>query len=63
MHNKLPSFEGYIVDVRLRQFRKIIDKNIVFIEFNSAIGEEMLSRYIKYLDPKSEEFKILLGVL
>ena len=57
---KLPIFEGFTVDVRLKQFRKITKKDILFINFDSIEGEKILSRYIKTLDRKSKEFKELI---
>jgi len=57
---KLPVFEGYTVDVRLKQFRKVNNEKIQFIDFDSPNGEKILSRYIKSLDSRSKEFKELI---
>jgi hypothetical protein len=53
----LPVFEGYTIDVKLKQFRKVDNKGIHFIDFDSVAGEKLLSRYIRSLDSKSHEFK------
>ncbi len=40
----LPTFKGYTVDLRLREFRRAIpDVTLEFIPFNSAKGEKMLT--------------------
>ena len=57
---KLPTFEGYTVDVRLKQFRKVQKTEIKFTDFDSETGERILSRYIKSLNPQSREFKELI---
>jgi len=39
----LPTFKGYTVDMRLRQWRRAIpDVTLKFIPFNSAEGEKLL---------------------
>lgn len=41
----LKVFEGYTIDLRLQQFRKIeMDKLPEFIEFESEKGQELLSK-------------------
>tara|TARA_Y100000310_G_C20259065_1_gene612781 strand:+ start:119 stop:313 length:195 start_codon:yes stop_codon:yes gene_type:complete len=57
---KLPIFEDYIVDTKLKQFRKIINNHIEFIDFNSKKGEKLLNRYINSLDKDSLEFKLFI---
>ncbi|MBW2995320.1 hypothetical protein KY312_03130 [Candidatus Woesearchaeota archaeon] len=57
---KLPIFEGYTVDVRLKQFRKVKGIKIKFINFDSEKGENILNKYIKSLNKKSKEFKELI---
>ena len=44
---KLPTFMGYTVDFRLREFRKFDLKNrvIEFIPFESKKGKELLKEY------------------
>ena len=54
---KLPLFEEYVVDVRLRQFRKVDKQDIEFIDFNSQKGKKIMSRYIQSLNSESKEFK------
>lgn len=47
MVKELPTFKGYTVDERLKQFRKI-DKNnpsIDFVEFDSEEGRDLLEEY------------------
>ena len=58
---ELPMFEGYTVDVRLKQFRKVGNHNIIFVDFDSLEGEKILIRYIKSLDKKRQEFKRFLN--
>lgn len=47
MVKALPTFKGYTVDERLKQFRKVDrDKpSIDFIEFDSEKGQELLEEY------------------
>lgn len=47
----LPTFKGYTVDMRLRQFRKVdrSKPSIKFIEFDSSEGQELLSEYLSSL--------------
>lgn len=47
---RLPTFKGYTVDIRLKQFRKVTKHKIQFIKFNSIEGEKILLKYIKRLD-------------
>ncbi len=60
MSKKLPIFEGYSVDVHLKQFRKVKNNQIEFIGFDSIKGEKILNKYIKYLNSKSRDFKELI---
>ncbi len=40
----LPTFKGYTVDLRLREFRRAIPEvTLEFIPFNSAKGEKLLT--------------------
>jgi hypothetical protein len=42
---KLKVFEGYAVDLRLKQFRKAeIGQELEFIEFDSKEGQELLQK-------------------
>lgn len=44
---QLPVFEGWTVDVRLRQFRRgEYPRAFEFVSFDSAPGKELLSRWI-----------------
>ncbi len=46
---ELPTFNGYTVDKRLRQFRKVNrETGIEFIEFDSALGQELLDEMGEY---------------
>ena len=60
MPPRLPIFEGYCVDVRLKEFRKVNNQQIDFISFQSKKGEKILNRYIKTLNPESKEFKVFI---
>ncbi len=63
MTKKLSIFNGYYVDVRLKQFRKVKNQRIKFVDFSSEEGKRILVRYIKSLDKKSKEFKELIYYL
>jgi len=44
----LPRFKGWTVDVRLRQFRKVLDdshslNSIRFVDFDSRFGRKLLA--------------------
>ncbi|MFN8478217.1 MAG: hypothetical protein U0074_10420 [Kouleothrix sp.] len=59
----LPTFQGYTVDVRCREFRKI-DADTAwelwgFIDFDSDQGEEMLQALIQFLPVDSILFQEL----
>lgn len=43
----LPIFKGYTVDLRLRQFRKIDQDNIEFVDFSSKKGRQLLKELRK----------------
>lgn len=51
---ELPTFKGYTIDPRLKQFRKVIpQESIEFIDFDSKKGQELLSEmreYFSFLD-------------
>lgn len=44
MVKELPTFKGYTMDERLRQFRKVDRENlsIDFVDFDSEEGQELL---------------------
>lgn len=58
---KLPTFKGYTVDVRLKQFRRIEGEKIIFIDFDSIEGEKILTKYVECLNKNSIEFKELIN--
>ena len=47
MVKELPTFKGYTVDQKLRQFRKVDRKkpSIDFVDFDSDEGQELLAQY------------------
>jgi len=54
----LPVFNGYTVDVRLRQFRKAnLETGMEFIDFSSPEGDDLLEEYLGTLDKYSAEFR------
>lgn len=59
---QLPTFKGYTVDSRLKEFRRIQKQGkhfagMEYIGFDSDKGDRLLSAYIRTLDTSSEEFK------
>ena len=60
--NKLPTFKGWTVDIRLKQLRKINPKaagGIEFLDFDSEEGDRLIAAYIKTLPFNSPEFKAI----
>lgn len=52
----LPTFKGYTVDLRLKEFRKAeSDQRLEFIPFDSVEGELLLEDYVSNFDSFSEE--------
>ncbi len=50
---ELPTFKGYTVDARLRQFRKVShgeSPQIEFIDFNSEEGQGLLEEMKEYFE-------------
>ena len=46
---ELPTFRGYTIDARLKQFRKVLqDNGITFIDFDSEEGQELLEEMREY---------------
>jgi hypothetical protein len=46
---QLPTFRGYTVDERLREFRKVTygNLNIEFVSFDSELGRQLLNSYFQ----------------
>jgi hypothetical protein len=42
---RLPTFKGYTVDCRLREFRKVGERGIEFIPFDSVVGRRLLTEF------------------
>lgn len=62
MTKQLPTFNGYTVDVRLKEFRKVLrpHRGIEFVSFKTPEGEALLEGFIKTLDAKkTEDFQLL----
>ena len=57
MPYELPTFKGYTVDIRLRQFRKVSREqpSIDFIDFDSEKGQQLLDKMREYFSFLSEE--------
>jgi len=46
---ELPTFRGYTIDARLKQFRKISsDRTIEFIDFDNKEGQKLLNEIREY---------------
>lgn len=57
----LPVFKGYTVDIRLREFRRVVPgTGIEFIDFGSPEGDSLLGEYIESLDTTTDEGKRIL---
>ena len=57
----LPTFKGYVVDVRLREFRKADPGTVMeFIDFDSPKGDPILAEYIESLDTTTDRGKKVL---
>ena len=47
----LPTFKGFTIDVRLKEFRRIDDdQGLLFIPFNSKEGQELISEMREYFE-------------
>lgn len=45
----LPTFKGYTIDARLKQFRKVSpDRTIEFLDFGSEEGQKLLNEIREY---------------
>ena len=63
MVRTLPVFNGYTVDSRLMQFRKVTSNSIEFVNFETEEGDRLLGQYIRTLDVNSEEFRDLADAI
>jgi hypothetical protein len=43
---RLPMYNGYTVDFRLREFRSVEHDDIEFVPFRSELGERLLSEML-----------------
>ena len=61
MTRQLPVFQGYTVDVRLKEFRRV-DPNTGFkiVPFDSEEGEIWLNEYIETIDENTPEGRKIL---
>ena len=41
----LPKIRDYYIDCRLKEFRKVINDKLYFIEFESVLGQKLLNEY------------------
>ena len=64
MVKQLPTFKGYTVDVRLREFRKVSSVlGIEFVNFDSPEGDVLLEGFIDTLDANNkEDFQLLNAI-
>jgi len=54
---ELPTFDGYTVDERLRQFRKVNDEEIEFVEYDSDKGQKLLRKMLQIQGYTIDEFE------
>jgi hypothetical protein len=64
MVKQLPTFNGYTVDVRLREFRKITSvSESEFVGFDSPEGDMLLEGFLDTLDAKNkQDFQFLNAI-
>ncbi|MCA9408257.1 MAG: hypothetical protein KC733_06180 [Candidatus Omnitrophica bacterium] len=61
MTNQLPTFKGYTVDIRLKEFRKTDPQwGMAFVSFDSPQGEALLVSFIRTLDADTNEGREML---
>lgn len=61
MINILPTFNGFTVDIRLKEFRKADPEwGFEFIPFDSPKGERLLDRFIESVDADTTEGREML---
>ncbi len=64
MVTQLPTFNGYTVDPRLKQFRRVLPgPGIEFIDFASEAGDALLAELIAALDVNKKEEKEFLEAI
>jgi hypothetical protein len=64
MIRKLPTFNGYTVDARLREFRKADpDHGLDFIPFESPEGQELLDHLMDHLDGGKPDDRALIAAI
>jgi hypothetical protein len=47
---QLPTFKGWTVDIRLKEFRKVTEEGMQFLSFDSEEGDALLGDFILTLD-------------
>lgn len=47
MPSELPTFRGYTIDFRLKEFRRITPEGLEFVSFSSPEGEKLIDEYLK----------------
>ena len=52
---QLPIYNGWTVDLRLKQFRRILPDGIEFVDFDSAHGDVLLFNYLNSLPDNEAE--------
>lgn len=61
MINILPTFKGYTVDIRLKEFRKPDpDWGFEFVPFDSPKGDELLEGFIETINADTNEGRAML---
>ena len=61
MIKQLPTFEGYTVDIRLKEFRKVDPhRGMEFIPFDSPVGDRLLEGFVETIDADTNEGRAML---
>ncbi len=61
MIRQLPTFKGYTVDVRLKQFRRVDSLwGMEFIDFDIPQGEALLEELVESINAETQEGRELL---
>ena len=61
MIRQLPTFKGYTVDVRLKQFRRVDALwGMEFIDFDTPQGEALLEELVGLINAETQEGRELL---